>query len=66
MAAQHERPPPWFEPHTVLSHDSASLLALLEVEHELLFLFNCLDDNIAKFVQFLVSKREVVGLEELA
>jgi hypothetical protein len=49
----------------VLSHDSAGLLAFLDVENGLLLLFHPLDDGVARCVQFPISEREVTGLEEL-
>ena len=65
VVAQHEHLPPWFKTHALLSHDSASLLTFLDVEHGILLLFNPCDNGATRFVQFPASKHEVVGLEEL-
>ncbi|CAL5098457.1 unnamed protein product [Urochloa decumbens] len=54
-----------FEAHDVLSHDSAGLLAFLDVQHGLVLLFHPLDAAAARFVEFPAYDRDPFGLEEL-
>ncbi|CAM0148434.1 unnamed protein product [Urochloa decumbens] len=53
-----------FEAHDVLSHDSAGLLAFLDVQHGLVLFFHPLDAA-ARFVEFPAYDRDPFGLEEL-